>query len=77
MEKVRIGIIGYDVQDSLYAKLLLNENEKTRDIILTCVSSGSKEAMKDLPKRAYKAHEKKHRETVLLNTNRIMPDPCE
>lgn len=28
MEKVRIGIIGYDVQGSLYAKLLLNENKR-------------------------------------------------
>ena len=77
MEKVRIGIIGYDVQGSLYAKLLLNENEKTRDIILICVSSRSKEAMKDLPKRAYKAHEKSTvTKQCFLNDSEIMPDPC-
>ncbi|MBQ6217240.1 MAG: hypothetical protein IJK53_07625 [Erysipelotrichaceae bacterium] len=77
MEKVRLGIIGCGVQGSLYAKLLLNENEKIRDIILTFVSSRSKEAMKDLPKRAYKAHEKSTvNRQCFLNTNRIKPDPC-
>ncbi len=49
MDKIRLGIIGYGVQGSLYAKLLLSNNEKVKDLILTCVSSRSEEAMKDLP----------------------------